>query len=294
MRTIILLFATLVISVSLHGQDSLTFDEFAASQAESLPVTPHETVSPSGLDNTKKYSHEKIAVRKFDDNKWKRVVGNADYDNLKSKPKVKPKKTEDGAQQQREEQERLNRGRRRADQEESYNDEEYDEGSSSNTSIGLLGGLAAKIIFYTLVAAIIGFIIFYIIKHASFKSNPKVPLTKDGEISDQVEDINDLDIDALLQKNQSGDYRLLLRIHFLGLLQKLNEVGFIVWKKDKTNREYLTELFSREQYYEDVSKLTLAYEQVWYGDHILPTTSYQKLMDDFKNIDQKLKALKPL
>ena len=78
-----------------------------------------------------------------------------------------------------------------------------------------------------------------------------------------------------------------------GLLKKLNEEGFIVWKKDKTNRDYLTELFSKPNYFEEVRRLTLAYEQIWYGDHTLPVESYQKLITEFKSIDQKLHTSKP-
>ena len=84
----------------------------------------------------------------------------------------------------------------------------------------------------------------------------------------------------------------MVRIYFLGLLKKLNEGGLIVWKKDKTNRDYLAELFSKEDFFDEVKKVTLAYEQVWYGDHSLSVELYHQLMEEFKAIDSRLNAAK--
>jgi hypothetical protein len=285
----IIVFSILAIffCVNSYGQDdNVVSDEDYTVQDQ--PSTPHATVDPGALEGTKNYSSEKITIRKFDDNKWKKVVGSADYDNLKTKPKSKAKSKKETLDSTRSNS--RNSRRRQAEQEEP-DEEEFERTGSASPWTGAI----SMILFYGIVVCLIGAIIFFIIKNSSWKSNPKRVQVDVGDVSHQIEDINELDIDSLLKKTQAaGDYRLALRIYFLGLLKKLNEVGFINWKKDKTNRDYLSELVSQQQYFEDVRKLTLVYERVWYGEHDLPVESYHQLVEAFNVIDQKLNASKPL
>jgi hypothetical protein len=81
-----------------------------------------------------------------------------------------------------------------------------------------------------------------------------------------------------------------VRLYFLDLLKKLNENGVIVWTKDKTNRDYLSELFSKQFHFDEIRRLTLAYERVWYGEHIPTEESYRELRNDFQQTNQKLKV----
>jgi hypothetical protein len=72
------------------------------------------------------------------------------------------------------------------------------------------------------------------------------------------------------------------------MLKKLNEIGMIAWKRDKTNRDYLGELFQRNFLFDEIRKLTLSYEAVWYGEHELKAESYQELTKRFEITYQKL------
>ena len=126
------------------------------------------------------------------------------------------------------------------------------------------------------------------------KANPKVIKTDLPDHSSRIEDIKELEIDRLLREAlASANYRLTIRIYFLGLLKRLDEDGVIIWKKNKTNRDYLAELFSKAHYFEEIRSLTFAYEQVWYGEHDLPVENYQEIISSFKSIDQQLKDSKP-
>jgi len=262
----------------LYDQSEYTDDTY---EDDTYEEPSYNTVDPSTLHSTKDYSTEKLTVRKFDDKKWKDIIGNTDYDDKTERKKSRPKPGEGTGDST------VNKSKQRAEQQyEEDGDEEPDE-----IQVGSIpwAGPLLQILFYGVVIAIIIAILFFIIKNTSLRSSRKVPKTELTDVTAPFENIADLDIDMLLQK-AAGNYRLAVRLYFLGLLKKLNEGGFIVWKKDKTNRDYLTELYAKAFHYDDVRKLTLAYEQVWYGDHAIPVDVYHQLRDDFKAIDQQLNA----
>jgi hypothetical protein len=277
MKYIIPLLVILLFSLSaLHAQDTVTYSdqqtdaEYAQEEAgeenyDEEETTEHTFVAPNELTQTKNYSKEKLDVKKFDQKKWKEVVGSTDYD---EKPKKKKKEKAE---------------------EESEDSPEQD---SSDSSITPWGGEMLKIVAYAAIIAFVIFIIYFVTKNASIgKSNRKIIQEEDTVTT--VENIQDLDVQSLLQKTiAEGNLRLAVRLYFLGLLKKLNEGGIIRWKKDKTNREYLTELYIKQYYFEEVKRLTLAYEQVWYGEHRLSSELYQKLFAEFETLDQKLNSPK--
>jgi len=258
--------------------------EYASEEEEAAyypPVDPEKVSSKNG------YDIEQIDIKKFDRKKWEGIIGDENYS--EEQPVTKKKKKLDGDSIDS----KSSNGDKR---EQSLYDENEDEDpeASSPITISPIIALIIKIVVYTLVIAIIGYILFLIIKNTSLKSKGKISKSNLPDDSTHVEDIKELEIDRLLREAMaSGNYRLVIRIYFLGLLQKLDEDGFIVWKKDKTNRDYLSELFSKEHYYEEVKSLTIAYELVWYGDHNLPTQAYEQIISSFKTIDQTLKSSKP-
>jgi len=254
-----------------NAVESVVEDNYETPTYEEMP---HTTVEPRDLKSTREYASGSVKVKKFDDARWKKVTGGKDYDNVKSKPKNQNEDNSLGDAS----------GERKDDEE-----EEIESDTSSSLDLGL-NAMWIQIIFYSLIALIIGAILFMIIKNSTWKSNPKIEKRlNDHADAINVEDIATLDLDDLLRQSQAaGNYRLALRINFLGLLKRLNEIGFILWKKDKTNREYLNELLAKQRFFDEVRSLTLAYEQVWYGDHNLPVESYEKLMVEFKALDVKL------
>src|SRR5688572_30076035 len=230
------------------------------------------------------YETERIEVHRFDQKVWKEVVGTSDYSEEQKTVKRK-EQTEDSTYSQ------APKGNKRAERSES---DDVEDSEDSYSIGGSINSLFLNIIVYAAAIAIIGYILFVIIKNTSVKPNGKIPKTDLPAHSASVENIKELEIDRLLREAMAlGNYRLAIRIYFLGMLKKLDEDGFIVWKKDKTNRDYLTELFSKAHYFEEVKNLTVAYEQVWYGEHNLPLETYEHIIASFKAIDQKLKASKP-
>jgi hypothetical protein len=213
------------------------------------------------------------------------VVGDNDYSEVESRKKKK--RTEESDSVSSGSSSSPNSKRRMHDNFDEDDEDEIDDSeSSSSLNIPFL-----NVIFYGLAIAIIGYILFLIIKNTSLKSSTKVTKNDDHDPSAPVEDIKELEIDRLLREAMSaGNYRLAIRICFLGLLKKLDEDGLILWKKNKTNRDYLTELFIKSRYFDEVKHLTLAYEEVWYGEHTFSRQTYEEIISSFKTIDQKLNA----
>jgi hypothetical protein len=298
----VLVFLMLLSAVTVYAQeDSLTVEDSEYDESEyddseyddeveyddSSSDETHYPLSPEDLSQKKGYTDERVVVQRFDSEKWKKVVNGEDFSEEEQKKK-KRKENYDSLNSASADSEKTNSKRRMFDNDDDEEDYEEESGSSS-LNIPFL-----NYIFYALAIGIIGYILFLIIKNTSVKSATKITKNDAHDLAAPVEDIKELEIDRLLREAMTaGNYRLVIRIYFLGLLKKLDEDGLIAWKKNKTNRDYLTELFIKARYFEEVKHLTLAYEEVWYGDHSYSAQTYEQIIASFKTIDQKLNADRP-
>jgi hypothetical protein len=211
-------------------------------------------IDPKYSESVAEYMKEDQRARKFDKDEWKSIVGDETFQE-KAQPKPKPWKPW-------------------------FN--------MPSIPIGVI-----QIISYALIFVAVGFILYYVLRNVNMTHRIK----KKGKVTDiaaPVEDIEEIDIDGLLrQALAEGNFRLAVRVHYLLLLKKLNEVEFIVWKKDKTNRDYLSELYGRDAVYEDVRRLTLAYELVWYGERSVSQDSFQRISGEFESVNRQVVKDKP-
>jgi hypothetical protein len=231
-------------------------DEYDSYDSDEETIT-HVTLEPDAINSTRQYQSKKLEVRKFDKEEWKKVVADKDY--KEDKP-----------------------------EEEEKEPEKEEEAREMDTPVSPWGGPAFRMISYLVIIGLAIFILYLVAKNVSFtrKFSKETVITDDTD--GIVDDIQNLNTQTLLQQALAqGNYRLAVRLYYLELLKKLNEAGIIIWKKDKTNRDYLSEIFSRDYYYDDVRKLTLAYELVWYGERSLTQESFQRLISNFENLHQK-------
>lgn len=231
-------------------QDEDEYDDYSYSG---------EAVNPESAQSTKDYMNEDVPVKKFDNEEWKKVVGDANFDEKPPKREVKKE-------------ERPKKG--------------------SNFSMPGISPEILKAISFVLVFVLFAFILYYVSRNTTFSQSIKK--MKPADVSAPVENIEELDTEGLLQQAlASGDLRLAVRIHYLLLLKKLNEVGLIAWKKNKTNRDYLSELFGKNNCYDDVRALTLAYELVWYGERSVSSESFQRLSGEFESVNSRITQVQP-
>jgi hypothetical protein len=246
-------------SVNLEWLDSLDDEQEIPADEQSeessytyseSEETPHTLVAPDQLKSTRQYQSEEMEVREFDDEKWKAVVGDNDFI---EDPEKKTKKR--------------------------------------RTSLPSIpwAGLVLKIISYIVIVGVVVYILYYILKNTSLDKKVKSTRLQVSDVDKHVENIEEIDIEGLLaQARAEGNFKLAIRLYYLSILKKLNETGVITWKKDKTNRDYLSELFSRDYYFDEVRKLTLSYEEVWYGEHVLTPDSFQRLTTHFETVYHKI------
>jgi hypothetical protein len=212
--------------------------------------TTHTLVKPLDMESTRLYQGEKVSSRHFDERQWRKIVGDVDFAEVERPEKKK-------------------------------------ESESKGISMPWSGPLL-QMMSYVFVIAIALLLVWFIVRNVSFDMRIKRSKIEDDP-EKPVENIEDLDIQSMLdQAAREGNYKLAVRLHYLRLLKKLNELGMIAWKKDKTNRDYLAELFSRDFHFADIRRLTVFYESVWYGDHMLQTDTFQILQNQFEMVHQRI------
>lgn len=231
-----------------------------AAQVDSTTVVAEglESVDPESTYSSARYKKETVGGKKFDEKKWKEIVGDIQYD--EEKKKEEPKK-----------------------------ELKPEKGNNFNFSVD---PNVLRIISFIVVFVLFAFILYYVAQNIKVKQKVK-PATQ-MDIAAPVENIEELDSDGLLQQALSTeDLRMAVRIQYLLLLKKLNEVGLISWKKDKTNRDYLSELYGRNDCYENVRGLTLVYELVWYGERSVSIESFQRLKGQFDSVNNRINEIQP-
>ena len=95
--------------------------------------------------------------------------------------------------------------------------------------------------------------------------------------------------DQIYRAIQEGNFRLATRLWYLQTLKELTERGLIQYRHEKTNTEYLDELY-QTKFYREFMKLTRNFEYVWYGKFDLNETTYRKVENEFAEFNRLLRS----
>lgn len=143
-----------------------------------------------------------------------------------------------------------------------------------------------------LAIAIIVFGLGYVI-YRMLQEPPNRQIARDGATItfDNVEDyLHESDLDRFLREAlAAGNFSLALRFHFLQILKTLSEKQVIQWSREKTNRDYLSEMRSH-RLYTDFKETTRIYERVWYGNTVMDATEFARIEIPFNNLKNQLTA----
>jgi len=138
-----------------------------------------------------------------------------------------------------------------------------------------------------IVVLFLGILAWYLLQNNIVGRNSSVIAEKANEetIGENIFDINyQKEIEKAIN---GGDYRLAVRLMFLRLLKQLSQKRIIEYKQERTNFDYLSQLYSTG-YYNDFFRLTRNYEYTWYGKFDVSRETFGIIKNEFENFDRKL------
>lgn len=248
---------------SAMGQVGEVVDEPVEAEVDA-PVeeleTDYEYEVPATYSwvNENNYYEEKVETRNIDETSWEKAIEGLDYSKT-----IKPKK----------EKEKKPAPVDSPDLPDIFGD--------GNFFQWLFRGLL-------LLAGI--FIIVLIVKNMiEMKPAPKdvaiqAHLVENLDLQHLEENLNTADLDPLIQRAIAQEnYPIAVRLYYLAILKKLSQQQLVVWKKDKTNRDYLREL-SLSPLYQPFQEATRDFEWVWYGDGAIKKEEFGHMQRQFQEI----------
>lgn len=96
--------------------------------------------------------------------------------------------------------------------------------------------------------------------------------------------------EALKKALAAGDYREAERFLYLTTLKRLGQRGLVRILKEKTNREYLSELRGHELY-DAFARLTRHYDYTWYGGFVPSPAAFEDIRAQFDQFQNRLDTL---
>lgn len=190
----------------------------------------------------------------------------------------------------------------------SWWDRLFGSNSSSSTSPGFFGNsgelFAAifRILWYLVIAALIGLIFYFLYKtrmlHSWFAQS-KRPETREN-VEQQLARISDLPFELEKpiaglrsqadQLRQQGDYSKAIAYLFSYALVELDAGHRIRLEKGKTNGVYLRELRPEPALQRFLAQTTAVFEQSFFGRHIISKESFHHVWDQLPRFEQDLAA----
>lgn len=146
-----------------------------------------------------------------------------------------------------------------------------------------------KMVFWILVISVFAIALAWYLYHNNIRLFRKKDLLASAvEEEGLPESIFDIDYEKELQKALAlSDHRLAVRLQFLGTLRSMAEKGWIQYRQDRTNMDYLFQL-SGKQVYPDFFRVVRHYEYSWYGHFEVSQDNYERINSDFIKLKQQL------
>jgi hypothetical protein len=144
-----------------------------------------------------------------------------------------------------------------------------------------------QIVAFSIIIALLVFILIRLFGKGIF-SNRKVDPVVVSVNSDLDDRPMETDLERYLREAlEKNDFRMAIRIYYLMVLKALHDGGRIEWRKEKTNRDYLTELY-QHPHIQKLSNSTLLFEYVWYGDKKVNAGQFNVIKPEFTDLIQKV------
>lgn len=112
--------------------------------------------------------------------------------------------------------------------------------------------------------------------------------TKKSESHEMERDIEAIDFQALIAEAVTQrHYRRAIRMLYLKTLKQLSQTGYISWKPEKTNYDYVTELHG-SNLRQPFAKLTYIFENIWYGEFPVDDRLFGQVQQQFTEFGRQI------
>ncbi|APG59782.1 hypothetical protein LPB144_04840 [Christiangramia salexigens] len=152
-------------------------------------------------------------------------------------------------------------------------------------------GFIISIFPYIILGVLIGLIIWFFSKLDPGKHILQSPNEPQVFLSEEEELIKNEDLEGLIQDAiNNEEFRLAIRYQYLNELRRLDELNWIDYQFQKTNRDYFQEI-KKESIRNKFSEITKLYEFIWYGSFEVSKRDYALAEKGFLQMEQLLKAV---
>lgn len=148
-----------------------------------------------------------------------------------------------------------------------------------------------KVLIIAVAIGLIAFILYQLLSGDSLfgPKNRKFSKSLQIDLENIEEHLPEADIpDFIRDALRKGDFKLAVRLHYLGLIQALARRQWIEWKRDKTNGDYLQEVQS-QPVFDGFREVTLIFEKIWYGNRNLAEDGYRQIAGRFAEVEAEIK-----
>lgn len=146
-----------------------------------------------------------------------------------------------------------------------------------------------KFILFLLLFVVLFIIAYLIIKNRKPSNRRVAAIDVEDEWNPEVISKTALELkleDAMARE----DYRECVRIYFTFILKELIRKGWIHWKREKTNYDYILEMDKRENAHE-FNECVRVYDLVWYGEYHINKEIFELLQPGLEKYYQSLEPI---
>jgi hypothetical protein len=149
--------------------------------------------------------------------------------------------------------------------------------------------LAFKVIMWSVIAAVLGYIVYVIIQQIQLNKSAVNKIIDDDIKIESAEKLRQIDFQKSIQQTLAKEnYRLAVRFYYLWAIQQLSDDGSITFSKNKTNQAYVRELTKNQRVSNEISTsfktCTRLYEYVWFGNFAVDKSRFEEIKPQFSFI----------
>ncbi len=118
----------------------------------------------------------------------------------------------------------------------------------------------------------------------------KISSSNNFSIEKIEEHFHETDLEKFIREAvEEKQYALAIRLYYLTIIKELSLSKMIKWKRDKTNRNYLSEIRSTALF-NPFREVTQIFERVWYGQEHLDEEEYLSIKPKFEQLIKTTQA----